>query len=154
MIAADVFRQRFEAAHATIADWIVANGDVAAIEEERTATFWRLAVAPRADQTCPFELIVHTTNQILALDVGPESFEGQPLPSCEDLPRIVAAIAAGEVVIRAHIRAGTGIATRTETIIGGSTVIWRGERVAELGTSQSHDAPTQARDHRFVRYRL
>lgn len=154
MIAADVFRQRFETARVAIADWIAAHRDVADIAEELTPTFWRLAATPHAAQTCPFELIVHTGSQQFDLDIGPETYRGRPAPPCEDLPRIVSSIAAGEVVIRTHRTVGTGAPLWSETTIGAPVVIWHGERSAPGAPPTATGEQSEARERRYVRYRL
>jgi hypothetical protein len=156
VIATDVFRQRFEAARARIADWIAANRDVATIEEELTPTFWRLAVTPHAAQTCAFEMILHTERQRLDLAVADETYEDMPAPPCEELPLIIAAIAAGAVLIRRHVTTGTGVPVRSETMIGAPDVVWHGQRAASTrpAPAGSGNPPTQARERRFVRYRL
>jgi hypothetical protein len=128
MLAHDVYQRAYDAATGDLEAWAATQLDVAIVDLEHGADFWRLRLAPHAVNACPVELILHR-HQRADLTIGPETYEDRPIGDFAVYRKLLEAIAAGNVVIERWESAATGAVEKVETIVrlgGGGT--WRDRR--------------------------
>jgi hypothetical protein len=113
----DVFRKAFEAASTRMTSWAEQQRDGAAVDYERSVDFWRVSLVPRAHNACPVELMLHRPTQTYDLQIGPETWEGQPVGDLEQFIPLLEAIVAGRVVVRNYVAAQSGVTLRVATIV-------------------------------------
>jgi hypothetical protein len=153
MLPDDVFRSRLQTTITALRYWAPSIADAARIEEAESGSFWKIAVAPRLAQACPFELILHF-DQRYDLAIGEETYESLPIESFDLFLPFVEAIAEGEVVQRHWVSRLTGLERSVETLVtlvGGG--IWREGRGDAHEMPTLEDDGTELRERRFLPYR-
>lgn len=128
MLAHDVYQRAYDAATSDLEAWAATQRDVATVDVEHGADFWRLRVVPHAVNACPVELIVHR-RQRADLTIGPETYEDRPIGDFAVYRKLLDAIAAGHVVVERWESAATGVIEKVETIVRlGDGGTWRDRR--------------------------
>ena len=153
MRANDAFRSELHAAIRDIGAWADGLTDVARVEISETAEHWRLRLSPHAASACPVEIVL-SGDQTYDVMVSQETYEGRPLDSLAEIPRLLAAIAEGRVITRHWMTTATAarhsIATVIEMADGG---VWSGERNDDIiGRISGRDA-CAVRDRHYLPYR-
>jgi hypothetical protein len=116
MLAHDVYQLSFDTTTRDLEAWTATQRDIADIDIERSANFWRLRVSPHAVNACPVELILHR-HQRADLMIGPETFENRAIGDFSIYRKLLEAIAAGRITIHRWESVVTGAATAVETIV-------------------------------------
>lgn len=116
MLPDDVYRSRLEATIAALRYWAPTVADVAEVAEAEGSGFWKMTVAPRAANACPFELVLRA-DQRHDLVIAGETFEDLPTKSLDVFVPLVEAIAEGRVVQCRWQSAATDAETAVETIV-------------------------------------
>lgn len=116
MLAHDVYQQSFDAATRALEAWAETQRDVAGIDLEHGADFWRLRMTPHAVNGCPVEIILHL-RQRADLMIGPETFEDRGIADFSIYGKLLEAIAAGRVTIERWDSVATGAVEKIETIV-------------------------------------
>jgi hypothetical protein len=117
MLQDDAFRAGVRSAIGQIKTSLARLASVARIDETETGSYWRIAVEPRAENACPFELIVHLDRQSFDIVIGPESYENCSIDDAALLPAMVEAIVNGGVTTRRWYSANTGAQHSVDTIV-------------------------------------
>ncbi len=151
MLSDDAFRTRLREAIASLRDWTATNRDVAEVDEIETPEYWRIEIRPRAAAACPVELILHRA-QVYDLMIGAETFAGRPIEQLDLFRKLIEAIAAGNVITRTWLTAGTGAIHSVETSVTYESGTLAGERREALAVTISRDA-CLAIDRAYVPYR-
>jgi len=128
MLPDDLFRSRLQTTITALKYWAPSIADAARVEESETGNYWKIAVAPKLTNACPFELILHF-DQRYDLAIGEETYEGLPIESFDIFLPFVEAVADGRVVQRHWVSRLTGLERSVETLVslaGGG--IWRETR--------------------------
>lgn len=153
MLQDDAFRAGLRAAIGRIKESLARLTSVARIDETETASYWRIAVEPHAENACPFELIVHLERQSFDIVIGPESYEGCSIDDSALLPAMVDSIANGDVITRRWRSANTGAPYSVETIVplaDGSD--WQRSRLQGPVARAIPSASRICEDHRYAPY--
>lgn len=149
MLSDDVYRSRLAVTIAALRYWVPSVSDAAETEETETSDFWRLAVAPRIAQGCPFELILHS-DQRHDLIIAGEVYEDRLIGTLDLFLPLAEAIAAGTVLQRQWISAVTGRPLSIETLVTlPSGAVWRDG----VGPASANGIPLVSRDRHFLPYR-
>lgn len=152
MIADDVFRDRLETTLLELEAWADATRHAADIAVTATSSYWGMAVAPLANGTCPFELVIDR-NQTFSLQVDEEIYEKKPIDRFDLFPKLARAVAAGHVDQVTTLSAVTGALLAIESRIGlGDGWAWIGERRIGARLPRRLDTPTLRRVTTFVPY--
>jgi hypothetical protein len=149
----DVFRKAFEAASSRMTAWVEEQRDVAAVDYERSVDFCRVSLVPRAPNACPVELMLHRPTQTYDVQIGTETWEGQPAGHLERFIPMLDAIVSGRVIARTYLTVQSGTPVRVEVIVSPAaldTMVY--SRVTPFG-QRLKDAEVQAREHHWVPYR-
>lgn len=153
MLQDDTFRAGLRSAIGQIKTSLARLASVARIEETETGSYWRIAVEPRAENACPFELIVHFERQAFDIVIGPESYEGCPIDDAALLPAMADAIVGGDVVTRRWRSANTGAPYSVDTLVplpDGSD--WQRSRLEGAVARAIPAASRISEDHRYAPY--
>jgi hypothetical protein len=145
----DAFTRAYDTAIADLDRWLDAHRDVARIDREQTASYWRAHITPHTAGACPVELILHRS-QLCDLVAGDETYENLPIGDPARWRLVLDAIAQGRIVARHWHTQATGAPTRIETLItlaDGTT--WHGER----GLIQAPDVAAIRQDRPMLPYR-
>ena len=131
MIATDSYRAQLHATIAALRYWAPGLRPAAEIEDEESASHWRLAARPHVANACAFELVLQPAPRFDIL-VGDEAYEDVPLESFDLFLPLLTAIAQGRLVQRTAVSRNTGAWRTIETLVTmADGTIWRGERVNE-----------------------
>lgn len=149
----DMFRRAFEAATLRLTAWADQHRDAATIEHERSPDFYRLSVMPHAANACAVELMLHRPTQTYDLQIAEDMWEGLAVDALEPFVPMLDAIVAGQVVVRRHRAAGSGVLLKVETLImPDAAVPMTFTRITDLGQAlPGGDAIAQ--DQHAVPYR-
>lgn len=158
MFSDDVYRNRLSGVIETLEAWAAGQRDVADVETQATASFWKLSVAPHVTGACPVALMVRA-DQRFNVQIADETYEDKPVDSFEFFPMLLRAIAAGNVervVISSALTAAIDAIEMRVTLEDGWA--WIGER--RMGRPARRDAGKGATDsaqemraYRFLPYR-
>jgi hypothetical protein len=152
MLPDDVFRSRLQTTITALRYWAPSVADAAHIEEDETADYWKLGVAPAVPAACPFELILHA-DQRYDLAIAGETYESRPIESFDWFVPFAEAVAGGNVVQRHWISRLTGLERAVETLVtlpGGR--IWQAGRGSSQRMPTLEDDGTELRERRFLPY--
>ena len=148
----DVFNRGFDAAIASLDRWLDSIKDVAHIDREETAQYWRVRVEPRCPNTCPAELMV-SRHQTFDLDIASECIVDQPASDLTFFQTLLEAVCDGRVVSRIWSAQATGAELTREVIVDlPDGRAWSTRRLISAGTAAT-DLSAVASDRVFVAYR-
>jgi hypothetical protein len=153
MLSDDVFRSRLETTIASLRYWVPQVADAARIEDSEIAGAWKLAVTPRTEGACAFELLL-CESQKFDLMLAGETYEDRPIESLSLFLPLVEAISEGRVIQRRTSSVLTGILYEVEsTVLLGDGALWRDHRcLAPISSAVPGDSLTETR-HLFLPYR-
>ena len=147
MLPEDVFNRGFDAIVERLNQDFDALKDVATVEREQAATFWRARVQPHARNACGMELVLHR-NQRFDLVVGDETAEGQVIAAFDFFPKLVAALSLGQVVCRTLSAPSTGTPLVRETRVTlDDGTLWSIRRTLVACSSETEREALQADKH-------
>lgn len=152
MLSDDAFRNELAGVIDALRAWKSRNADWAAIDEEETPAFWRLAVQPKEARACPLEIVLHR-NQRYDAQIGEESYEGLPVERLDLFEPLVDAVAEGRVVTRTWATPATGAVHSVETIVHLGRGTLTGQRLVDPVASLVERDACVARDRHWVPYR-
>jgi hypothetical protein len=153
MLQDDAFRAGLRSAIGQIKTSLARLASVASIDETETGSYWRIAVEPRAENACPFELIVHLDRQSFDIVIGPESYESCPVDDDALLPAMVEAIVVGDVTTRRWTSANTGALHSVDTIVPlPDGTDWQRSRLEGPAARAIPAASRICYDHRYAPY--
>lgn len=148
----DVYNRQYAATIAVLDRWLDTIRDVAAVDREQAAEYWRVQISPYQLNACPVELMI-SRNQTFDIDIGSESLAQQPARDLTLLQLLLEAVAAGNVVLRTWSAQATGAELTREVrarLDDGRE--WTMRRLLHAG-SASTELSAVARDRVFVAYR-
>lgn len=149
----DAFRRAYEQATADLAVMAEALSSVAAVTVESAASFWRLALRPKATAACPIELVLDPEKQSFDVQIGADTWEGSPIDDLATLRHLVAAVVAGRVISRSTMSPSTGSTFAVETLLDlGGGVTWTRRRTLPLGKNHAAETSTTI-DRHWAAYR-
>jgi hypothetical protein len=151
-IADDIFRSRLGAVIESLRYWAPSVSDAARIEEIEAPGSWRFAVTPRTPGACPFELGLRSDRRFDLMIAG-DTFEDMELMPLEDFLPLVAAVAAGRVLVRRRISAATGATADVTTIVTYSNGRSMTLRRASTLAGRIPEVALEVRDRHFLPYR-
>jgi hypothetical protein len=152
MHAPDLFPPKLAAAIRQLAACASGLRPDALVDIEQVPGCWRLSITPKVSQACPLELLL-LADQKFDLSVGGELYEDQPLTDLDLFPKLVVAVANGDVITRRWASPVTGLAHSVETIIGAEQVpLWRGEQINAFAADSLTREASLRRDRRYVPY--
>ncbi len=148
----DVYNRQYEATTAALDRWLTTITDVAAIDKERTADYWRVQIRPFQLNACPVELMI-SRNQTFDIDIGSESLTRQPVKDLTLLQGLLLAVASGNLILRTWSAQATGAELTREIrahLEDGRE--WSMRRLLHAGSAAT-ELSAVARDRVFVAYR-
>lgn len=148
----DVYNRLFDSTTAALDGWLATIGDVATIDKERTADYWRVQIRPSQSNACPVELML-SRKQTFDIDIGSESLTRQPVKDLTLLQGLLRAVADGNVVLRTWSAQATGAELTREIrahLDDGRE--WSMRRLLHAGSAAT-ELSAVARDRVFVAYR-
>jgi hypothetical protein len=153
MLPDDVFRHRLEETLVALEAWAGDTRDCAAIDISASPRYWHMSVAPQADGTCPFELMLQS-DQTFTLKLVDEVYEDRPIERFDLFLGLVEAIAAGAVdrieTFNAQTEIPLGVEMRVELAPGWD---WIGAHRVTPRPVRALEAEEERRTHRFLPYR-
>jgi hypothetical protein len=139
----DSFARAYDAAVANLDRWVDAQKDVARVEREQTATFWRARLTPTAYNAAPVELILHRS-QRCDLSIGHETYENRPTGDPARWQNVLDAISEGHATVLHWRTCATNTLAKIETVVtlaDGST--FHGERTILNARATDMDCETR-----------
>lgn len=153
MRANDAFRAELHDTIRDIGAWADGLTDVSGVEIAETAEHWRLRLNPRAPSACPVEIILYS-DQTYDVIIGQETYEGRPLDTFPQIPRLLAAIAEGRVITREWTTVATGARHSIATVVEMSDgEVWYGERNDDIIGRVAGREACAVRDRHYSPYR-
>lgn len=148
----DVYNRAFDATTASLSSWIETIKDVADVEQEHAAGYWRVRIRPQQPNTCAAELML-SRDQMFDLDLGSESLVAQPVTDFSLFQQVLEAAAQGHAVCRTWSASATGCALTREIIVHlADGREWSMRRLVFAGTAAT-ELSAVASDRIFVAYR-
>ena len=112
----DTFNHAFDATTVALDRWLDSLADVATVEREHTADFWRARITPLESRSCPVELMLSRA-QTYDLELGPESVANQPVTDLDLFLPLLQSIVAGDAVTRSWTAIATGSELTREMLV-------------------------------------
>ena len=149
----DAFSSALAATIEEMVQWAGANRDVADIEIQSHAAFWRIEAQPRMPGACPFEALLNQ-DQTYSLVIAGEFYEKRPIDRLDFFAMMARAIAAGRVerilTLSALTETLEAIETRIELEDGWA---WVAERRVGPRLRRGLEPDEERRVQRFLPYR-
>lgn len=148
----DVYNRGYDATITALNRWIATLSDVAAIECEQTAGYWRVRICPFERNACAAELMV-SRQQTFDLEVANEGMLGEQVADFSLFQPLLEAIARGNAVCRTWSAMATGSDLMREVIVKmADGREWSMSRIVTAGTAAT-ELSAVANDRVFVAYR-
>lgn len=151
MLPDDRFQAQLAPTIAGILAWSGFVRDWAVVTYADEPASFSFAMQPLLPACCPIALVLFRATQTFSLTLGQESYESLPVPSVDLFPKLVEAVAGGNVVERHYLARATGLPVAIEMRAGPADR----PLVAEtrwFGASPGSREAVEWRDRHFLPY--